>query len=499
MTGWALGELPDGWSHSELGHYLHDTARPVLRYRHDETGREVEVLRVGAWLGEGDYSRAQARDALELLLAVVRDEWADQSIELLTSPATTGRDLLLRSIPHGVSYPVLEDGLVEVLHATAGQGRWQHFGPPTADHVAVGRIVGYDMRFGYAGVTSSLGIGPAEHLDGDGWTHDPYRPGWHRVRFAAPDGWRHLGLFGVRGEDGIRWPAAGETWAHGAELHLAATFGWRLEVVESIVWQAGRPLETWTAKIAGDRRDSRTRGVRGRLADLVRDGQADTATAKLAADAARMLVLQTIGALHGAPHRVTHAVPGGGPWGTDAPDAWPHDDVAQPELRGRWWVYRRLEPGAWAAMIHPEWSASVWAKCRVRLMHFAPKGYQPTGALHVDPAHLLALRQDAVYTVDHDPGWNAGRTVPVGHMRRVVDLAGPRPWPATKRALDDLLAADEQETPPPNPTTHARHVSGTPSCRRAGPAGLCVTCARMPWACTCTPDPETGTRPCQLT
>lgn len=437
FTSWALASLPPSWQPDTAGHYLADTSRPVLRYVHDD-GHQVEVLRVAAWIGEGDYTRTQASDALALLLEQLRTEWADPSIELRTSPATTGRDLFQRSIPFGVSYPTVDPEVGQLLRSTSGQGRWQHFGPPTAG-ATVPRVVGYDMRFGYAGLVGAVGVGPAEHHDGDRFTGREYEPGWYRVRFTAPDDWRHIGLLGVRTDDGWRYPTRGahETWAHGAELHLATRHGWSFEVVESICWERGRPLETWRDKLVA---------VRDRLAGLVRAGEVDVATATLAAGAARMLVLHTIGAFHGSAHRVTHQVAAGGPFGTDAPDAWPHDDVVQPELRDGWWIYQRDAGAGWSEMVHPEWSVSVFAKCRVRLLDFAPKGRTPTGALHLDPGRLIALRQDALYATT-DPGWNTDGDVPVGHLRRVTDLAGPLPWPATARELDQLRKEPEQHQP----------------------------------------------------
>lgn len=445
-----LTAVPDGWVPGPAGHYVADADAPVLRYRRQRDRHDVEILRAAMWLGDGDYSADQARDALDLMLSVIRGAWGDDQLELYRTPATMGRDLWQRTIPHGTGYPVLDWDVQDLLRTTSGQGRWEHF-EPAADTAPA--LIDYDMRFGYAGLLWGLGVGNVEHVQGDGFTGDPMRRGWHRVVATVPDGWDRVGILPLAGERWT-WPAEPgarfETWADGSELAVASRWGWSLEIGESYLFDAGRPLDVWARKLTA---------VRDDLERAVREDQADAAVAKLAADAVRQLVLTTVGAFTAQPHRVTHVVH------DDDRAAMPREAM-KPRRRGDWWVYETETAPRQPDLAHPEWAVAVWARCRARMADFPKAG---TGALHVPRRHLVAIRQDALVVTDAPAGWDrkpGEGPAPVGHLRRVKEIPGPLPWPATKPELDRLLR--ERKEPPTTTTSAAPRETAPPVTQRCG-------------------------------
>lgn len=411
FSAWLAGPLPEGWASD--GHYLARLHRPVLRFAHRD-GRRVEVHRASAWFGEGDYAPSQAGDALALLDDALRASF-DEHARALNTPATTGRDLWLRSIPHGAEYPCLSDEHQQLIRSTSGQGRWElhHHGAETLPG-----LVGYDMRYGYAAMLWGLGVGPAVHDTVPEYAGQ--QRGRYRVRVTVPAGWRHVGLLPFAEDDGETWSYPSEpgrtfvTWADGAELHVAYAYGWDVAILERLLLVNGKPLDAWQTRMID---------VRDRLLAQVRAGEADVATATLAADAARMCLLAAVGAFHGAPREVTRSsadvsmIPAGAS-GVD------YSDAA--------WTWTETVAAAWPETVHPEWSAAVWARCRARLL----TSRQSTGALHVARENVIAMRQDGLY-LTADPGWSdTGR---VGAMRRTTVIDRPVLAPRTVADLLELV------------------------------------------------------------
>ena len=430
FESWAfLQRLPRGWSADR--HYLGNPMLPVLRFVHDD-GRRVEIHRAASWFGEGDYATTEARDALRLVQRVLQDEWGSDDVIVLATPATTGRDLIQRSIPKDVEIPVLDDGLQELIRATSGQGRWEFF--DHGDEELPG-LHGWDMRFSYAAFTWGLGVGPAELIEGGDF--EPYARGRTRARVTVPADWNHVGLLGVPNDVGSwDYPAAPgarfEGWWDNAELHLAAEHGWSFEVVEQIRLSDGRPLDTWRDKLVR---------CRERVAMFAERGDVTPAVAELARGAFRNLVLHTVGALHARSSPVTKTLP------REAMDELPAD--AGPTLRpvGEQWVWEEPRSAAWREMAHPEWSSAVWARCRARLMLHRPTN---TGALTVPKSSLVALRTDAVYLASPPPWTDSGK---VGALRPVVEISGPLAAPRTEAELMLLRARARGRALAPPETT----------------------------------------------
>jgi hypothetical protein len=434
---WAFGELPAGWSHAGAGHYL-DGASPLLRYQH-ENGERLEVLRASAWFGAGDYSARDACAAFGLVRELIGA--AFDGAALLTTPATTGRELIARTLPHAFREPVLPAELIELYHQHPHQGRTTHEAELAARAEVVPelpRLVALDGRFQYAALCWQLPIGEPRRVRArDAGDVDPMARARYRVRFAVPRDWRDactcgapghagIGLLGVR-DDGAGWRypsapgAGGETWCDGAELRVVRAHGWHVDVLDALVWEGAhhRPLDKWAERI-----------VRARVEV---EGRAEVAppVRALARNALRMVLLASIGALWGAPRTVTRALPraraGELPRG------------AVPKRAGDLLVWQEKRDATWGAFVRPEWAACVWARARARLLDAptAAPGVR-AGALHVPAEHVVAMRTDALYLTVR-PDWPDDGTR--GRYSVRADIEGPIPAPATTEQLRRAVGA----------------------------------------------------------
>lgn len=422
VTAWATGLLPDGWAHHPDGHYLHGTS-PVLRYIAPD-GHRLELHSAAAWWGDVEGLTAElAGEAWRILgerVAATFDEG-----QLLATPPATGRYLFLRTIPHGhEGWPVMPDELQRLVRSTSGQGRVELFPRPEGDQLD--RLVCLDGRLMYGALCWGLPGGPVRHDRSSEW--DPQQRGRYRVTFTVPDDWRHVGILGVHDGDGWAWPSAPgtswETWADGAELLVAHRHGWAFDVHERLTWEPYRgrgPLDTWAAKLVA---------MRDQLTARAAVGADDARACELAAAGVRSMLLHALGAFHGAGHRLTKA----GELGDvpDGADGW----------RRAGDVHLWADDGgqAWPEMAHPEWSASVWARCRARLLD-GPTGTKGVraGMLTMDPATLVATRTDAIYATV-DPGWpDDGKP---GRFRVKSARQGPLSAPQTAAELLTMMGRD---------------------------------------------------------
>lgn len=414
FTEWAHADPGPEWTVDPAGHHIDVAMLPVLRWKHRD-GRRVEVHRAATWLGEGDYTPAAARAAMRLFAEGIAAAWR-ADIAWLSTPATTGRDLLLRSLPEGETFPCLDDEHQELIRATSGQGRWQLRN--VGDELPGLEV--WDARLAYAALAWGVGCGPATRDAVPEYV--PYARGRYRVTATVPDGWDHVGLLGVPDDDGgWDWPEQpGRTftaWCDGAELAVALDAGWPVTIHERLLWRDGRPLDVWARRLVA---------VRDRLAQLWRDGEHDRDVCQLAAGAVRRVLLTTIGAVHGRPHRITRSAP------IAEARAVP-EHATDVRMVGDRLVWREDRAQRWRDLAHPEWSSTVWARCRARMLLHRRAG---TGALTVPASTVLAIRQDAVYLTRPPTSWPADDGK-VGRMRREHVIAGPLRAP---RNVAELLA-----------------------------------------------------------
>lgn len=411
-------------------HFLR-APNPVLRF--DAGTGTVEVHRAAEWFGAGPYSSLDAALAWRILRAEV--ERAFDQGQLLATPATTGRYLLMRSIPYDREWPCLPGELQQLIRDTSGQGRIEVLerGAGTTPMIEL------DGRFMYAALVHELGAGVPE-LD----TTDEYaghRRGRYHVIATVPSDWHQRCTCGAPGHAGIgvlphagperwEWPYQPgrrfECWADAVELGIALAHGWHVQIVERLLY----PFPPYPEVVS--RRG--TRNKRGpldawadRLIEMRHRTGASTAGAELGmvATALRNVVLHTIGSLHGGGHRIQHKAAL-----HDAGELVPADAIEVDRV-GDQIVWFELAGAAWPEMSHPEWSSAIWARARARLLS-GPGG---TGALHIPANNVLAFRTDAIY-VRADPGWpDDGRP---GRFRPTLVWPHPVATPRTFAEIDAL-------------------------------------------------------------
>jgi hypothetical protein len=333
--------------------------------------------------------------------------WRGRPVELVGYPVTTGRLLLERQWnEQSRRFPPLPDDLQHLIRETSTQGRFQL--GPAAEHGSPAGLWVYDAAFMYAACANELPTGPVEHDNGT--TIEPYVRGRYRVQFRAPADWSHIGLLGERDPDtgAMTWPTDHrwhETWADGCEVQLAESYGWQVRPVERLLWRerSGRPLDTWARRIVQLR--TNLEHVSPELAPV----------AKAMRTALRGMLIQTIGAMVGAPRKMTRTAP------ADRMDLIPADSLEPATFQGDGWTWVEAIAPAHESVQHPEWAAHVWAKARARLLR-DPNG---AGALTVPAADLFALALDSIATTRPVPDWiDTGR---VGAFRLKTRVPGPAP------------------------------------------------------------------------
>lgn len=434
VRSWGLEPAGEGWSVADAGHYTGDADAPVYRWTrdsHEGQGapfRTVEVLSAFGWFG--DATAVDCWHAWAALGDAVRAAFPGGA--LLSTPATTGRDLWRRTIGAGKSYPVMSDELRELIRSTSGQGRAELL-PAARPGQTVDAFTYLDGRFMYAALTWGLPVGEPTRwtrdahgqLTGRGGPHqrangEPVLPqllaqrGRWLVTATVPDEWDHVGILPCqRDGGGWRYPSApGETfttWADACEIGLADRHGWTLELHEGLTWAEGKPLNAWTTKLVAMWEQLRKTGH------------------TTAARGVRAMLLFAIGAFAGGTHMITRSC--------SLDDTSSVPDNARARVVGDQLVWEEPAPATgWAAtMAHPEWSAQIWARARVRLLDAPGVGTgNRIGALHVPRDRVVAFRTDALY-LDGDPSW--GDDDKVGRFRIKGQLAEPVIWPADNAQL----------------------------------------------------------------
>lgn len=419
---WFLAPV-DGWAGS---HFLADDAALVGRWKRTDGTQEVEVQHAAVWFGHGAYNARDAAYAWFVLRAELRE--ACPSSVLMSTPSTTGRDLWRRMIPaKSDGYPVLSDELRQLIQTTSGQGRRELVARPAGiPHLSVMDLVSqYDMRIAYAALTWGMPVGAPEMVTQRVWgamsdedqDKTLRRRGRWLVRATVPGGWEHVGILPYLGPEGWSWPSKPGTtftsWSSSPEVAVAREHGWRVEVIEGFHFAEGKPLNNWKDALMK---------IHGRL-------RPETAPVvnQLIASAVRMMILGTIGAFASRTRAVTHTAAEG--------EALPTDAQVR-EVAGTYVWETAGERSEWTERAsHPEWSAEIWARCRVRLLETPPVEGIRTGALHVPPGSVIGLRTDGL-TLLGDPGWPDDGAP--GRYRLTGRARGAFGWPQSDADLSQL-------------------------------------------------------------
>ncbi len=421
-----LGNVQSGAALSE--------AFPVIRKQHRDTRADCVLYRMAAWLGEGDYTPAAARIAMLDLAAMLWRHFGER-VELTSTPAHTGQELW-KLCTRGREYPTLPDDLQALIKSTSGQGRIEFCAAP-----GVATIPGFvylDARFAYAASLQNLPAGLPVHDDLPDFV--PNTRGRYRVRYEVPAGWDHIGLLMTpRGGSDSEWeyPAApgqiGETWAGWTEIHLAQKQGWKVQILERLLFpqaagMAGDktgPLDTW-----------------GRRLTAAYD-EAGAGGQQLVKKALRSILLFGVGtfARSERPRRVVVPISDIELLPADNPTVHKNKDTGNFE----YWASDPV-PASRRRLQHPEWAAEVWARARTRMLLYEQKRGRGEvvaswGALAAPRESVIAIRTDALY-LSCDPGWpDAGRP---GDMRVKGQIAGPLAAPRSFSDLNKLREKSEK-------------------------------------------------------
>ena len=379
----------------------------------------VYVTEAAQWFTQALVTQAGAEHCARVwqwLERAVQHHWRDEQVTLLATPGSTGRDLWLRTIPTGKAYATLEPELQQLLRSSAHQARVEVLPEPAAVRANGGQLaqlVEYDLRLAYMAVARNMPAGRPV------WRHDVkvtsssselQQAGRWWVDFTPPARWQLPGIFPVmRTDGGWHYPTSGthSTVVDGCELQLALEHGWQVRVQRALLWP--------------DRCDP-YRALFGRLLCILEDAQRHSElTQRMVRSAVRAMALHTIGAMHGAPHKVSrHGT------AADVPaDAQQLRIEADGTAR---WV--QLEPGSWQQTHHPEWTAHLWARARYRVM-WSPGD---AGILCAPAGTVVAVRTDAVY-LTQPMGWDRNDDGKPGRWVMKRNTQGPISWPRSHSEL----------------------------------------------------------------
>lgn len=453
VFGWL--KEPSTWREWEGTGTHPDNEGFVIRLKHRATGRRVALYSANAWFGP-DASPREARAAFSALGELLKSRFHGDGVTVLPTPAQTGLDLWdrRRSLEdHPSEHPVLPEEIRNLIRSTSTQHREEPGLGTRAGLKMVPSFFYFDARFGYAAFSTRMPVGEPQ-VD-ELQERDRYRPGRYLIRFRVPERWGHIGYFPAKIEDqdgGKEWhypgsEAAGETfetWVDHAELlameelakHRGPAHEWDYEILSRILFEVPGekgappdPLETWAKHLIELREEATNAGIRGELSGQI---------SPLVSGALRNILLHTVGAFHGSRRERIHHVPM-----ADLANI-PPELIHTVRIEGPVATYRKPEAASRERLLHahPEWSSTVWAKTRARMLFSKRFGQGETGALTVPREDVLAIRGDALYLA-RDPDWpETGR---VGELRKKGEILQPVEAPDSGHALNPLRDRSERE------------------------------------------------------
>lgn len=481
---WLLVQTP-GWKvNQSKGHRLRVPF--VGRFEHILTGQKIEVRTVAEWFpkvtdpaSEGNdtplpLKPARARDAWMLTEAVIQKIAPKQF--LLYSPSRTGLSVWWQKLPRDqkskqliIPQPIDRD-IAADLHRTSGQHHIEHkvAGEYASDHHDVLALIDpakrpkldtfsyVDGRFMYAALGRELGTGPGVRLNRAAafelMDSDKYARAWYEVKFTVPQGWRHVGIFGVQHDNpamGWYYPnrpgATGTTWADASEVTVAMDHGWLVEPLQAIRWQkGGRPVDSFMKAM-----DSARHAVE-------RNQEYPPMLRRAVVAALRQITIQTVGAFASRGGSKTLVVDNPLDVPAGASNVTPRGKVTSYEMPGDRWESQNYRP---------ELAIQIWGRGRARLLS-APTATRGVdgGVLQMPGESIIGLNGDAVYStiVPHwsllneegaretgSPVWvpDGGDDAKTGRLRIKGVLRGGFATPATRVARDLLRDKVEQIGP----------------------------------------------------
>ncbi len=374
-----------------------------LYAEYEHNGFTVHLHGTGSFFEETDLDAIY--EALNALEKKLEKKFNAVGCRLLGgTPAQTGRESLIISLPEGKKYPRLPQDLLEMINHNFGQARIETFYPKreTLENVWV-----LDARFMYASCASNLPVGPCYHdykneflgfRKKNGKLSRDAFPGFYNVTVQVPENWNHIGLIksgkSKTIEESGYYPAIpGEVftnWTTSSELALALDNGWHVQINERYVWpetnKTTDPLATWKRNLIEMRAeiDQELMEHPSKVLELQRD-------------ALRSILLHTIGSFHRFATIETRFTPR-----DELPLLKnPHRGIAKWKRKNgvlglEWPEAIPFSSKERQSFIRPEWSAIVWGRARASLNEFT---------LRLKYESVISLRTDSVWYSDTPPEW----------------------------------------------------------------------------------------------
>ncbi len=411
--------------------FLPDDDVPNLHLRHrQQPERVVQIVRAAQWFGAGRYSPEQAQGAMQALERILQATF-DWKVKCLSTPGLTGIALWDRS--RKAIYPVVDEEMQVLIRSTTTQGRSEI--TPLPDRDPLPAFVYLDGRFMYAALTKGIGLGPVEHDEIPEF--DPHRRGRYRVTYRVPEDWKHIGLLPEKsGHSREPWSYRcepgyeGETWVGSPELNLAlhpprGLSPWPIEIKERLLFQNAVKGTPWPLDLWGERLIEARQSVGRRI----NEGEFNQSIGELIESALRNILLHGIGGFHRRSRADTVVVYPDEGYENIPANA---DPTFHPDGTATYKVYRPLSE--WSArLMHPEFSAQVWDRCRTHLLYSARKSKgkiipgSETGALLLNRSEIVGMRTDALY-LTRNPEWPDDGQTP-GQFRVKGQINEPCPQP----------------------------------------------------------------------
>lgn len=360
---------------------------------HRETGvMRPETPDVKAWF-DGQWDEAICHKALRGVYLWMQQTYGKEA-NLTKTPAGTGMGLLALTLPltkdkRRIDYPVLPDGILASIHSNSYPHRWQTFSRDTG--------VEYDARSAFVGCCRHVPCwfgGEIQYDNKDAYV--PYHPARYLVDVTVPKGWISIGLVPfmyLEGERYRQYPATpGESWQvwlDGYEVQLLQEHSWPHTIKQRLLFAdrdapGADPLRAWNQPIID---------MLQKIETHPRWGEPDIAAIRYAI---RAICLQTLGTFHRRPGEVVNVDPDTG-------------DVTVEEIKLNNFTKRYH---------HPEWSAAIWARCRVKTTKQALIAQMQYGR------KILAIHGDAIVLDAPIPDWQDTGKVGAYRLKTAVSTHG---------------------------------------------------------------------------
>lgn len=343
-------------------------------------------------------------------IEVTKGKHEEYRVEILTTPARTGMDLLRRKLPYGVKYDDLPLDVEHILLSNFGQARTELFHHDDVD--IVDNLHNYDGLWMYASCCRHMPVGRVVHDDFDRF--EPYITGFYRVEACVPVGWEHIGLLPVREGNKTIYPNRPgtnfESWCSHRQLQLALSYGWDICCIEErILWpdthargvKIGQdPLRHWMETLVKLRQEVAS--------------QYDEPIRSFLRDGFRSLLNQTIGRLHMGRKKVDVYTqnykddPGEGVYLVEENY---EDGSCHYQKNGELTNYQRES-------FKPHWALAVWTMAQWKVTR---------AALQVSYDQLVSIRTDGIWTTCECNFEDTGK--PGCFREKELKLRGPFDWP----------------------------------------------------------------------